>query len=590
MIPFKAIETFYETWLPEANRKGHHLVAPCPLCRRAQQAKPGRMTVLLNPESYLRGYFRCSAHCVPGGFHAHFARLMGIDGAQVPGFDPDADTYALGVQFPARHLGTELDQFTSLLGDAQKEYFTRMGISAEVLKQMRIGFNGRYMVFPYIQENGFAYAAHCLLPGREQDQFWHGNELFFTGEAAVYNAGEIERAEHGALFITDGEVNMLILKSLGYPAIAVPDGADLEILKTERLARIEHVFLLVCNTPEARQSTRELAVRLGFKARILAWPPTFKRGAHLSKVAAYPAMDTAKTVQRMIQQSKAFSPFISPEKEQRQFMAFLEKEKGKALMGIQTGFEKMDRHLEGLRGINILGGPPKAGKSCFFMQISSEVARRKVPVIYYDFENGRQKIYLRTLVRLSDVSEKQIRSGAMEPPEQERLRQAREQFASLLTRFRVVNDRRLTPDTMRRHIDFIKHETRADDILVVVDSLHKLPFKDLTERRTGIDSWLRQLEAIRDEQQVCFLVISELSRGKGGGYGETPDLSSFKESGDIEYSADNAMILMPDWDPLAPVADNQRKSTLWVVASREASPGRVTDYVLDYPYWRFREQ
>ncbi len=50
--------------------------------------------------------------------------------------------------------------------------------------------------------------------------------------------------------------------------------------------------------------------------------------------------------------------------------------------------------------------------------------------------------------------------------------------------------------------------------------LFKLPFNEFTERRTGIDTWLRQMESIRDELQVSFLVISELSRGAGGAYGE----------------------------------------------------------------------
>ena len=112
---------------------------------------------------------------------------------------------------------------------------------------------------------------------------------------------------------------------------------------------------------------------------------------------------------------------------------------------------------------------------------------------------------------------------------------------------------------MRRQIDLLQHETRRDDTLVVLDSLHKLPFKDLTEGRTGIDAWLRHLEAIRDEQNVSFLVVSELSRGQGGGYSEKPDLGSFKESGDIEYSADNAMILLPDWDLLDPISTEQRE-------------------------------
>jgi replicative DNA helicase len=258
-------------------------------------------------------------------------------------------------------------------------------------------------------------------------------------------------------------------------------------------------------------------------------------------------------------------------------------------LGIETGFAKLDGAVDGLRGINIMGGPPKAGKSCFFMQISTKIARRKVPVIYYDFENGRQKIYMRTLVRTSSVPEKKIRSGRLDADESGQLHNAMKAFDHMLAYFRVVTDRQLSPEVMRRHIDFLKHETRKDDLLIVLDSLHKLPFKSLTERRTGIDFWLRQIEAIRDEHQVCFLVISELTRGKGGGYGEKPDMGSFKESGDIEYSADNAMILSPNWDPLDPPPAQDRKNVLWMVASRESSPGKVAEYQLEYPYWRFKE-
>lgn len=589
MIPFEQIKRFYEAHLPNAAWNGHHLVAPCPFCSDRGNKSQGRITVLLKPDSYFRGLFKCRAGCDAGGYHIQFARMLGIEARRVPGLDPDHEGYVAATQYPSRHIGSEVEKFISLMGEAQYDDFARYQISKSTLSLMRVGFNGRYLVHPYIQDNGLAYAARCVMPGRQQDFFWHGNEAFFSGEAAVYNAAEIERCEGGALFITEGELSQLILHTMGYPAVAVPNSDALDGLNTERLEHIEHLFLLVANTPEARQAARHFAVRIGFKARILTWPDSLKRGDHLPQLALDPAVDLKKALQGMIRQSKSFSPFASPDKEHHHFITFLDQQKGKEIPGIQTGFEKLDRHTEGLRGINILGGPPKAGKSCFFMQISSEVARGNVPVIYYDFENGRQKIYSRTLVRLSNLSDKKMRSGALEPEETEQLQKAHEAFKTLLSHFKVVNDRQLSPDTMRRHIDFIKHETRQDDLLVVVDSLHKLPFKDLSERRTGIDSWLRQFEAIRDEQQVCFLVISELSRGKGGGYGEKPDLSSFKESGDIEYSADNAFILMPNWDPLSATAASKRTSHLWIVASRESNPGQVAEYELDYPFWRFKE-
>ena len=292
----------------------------------------------------------------------------------------------------------------------------------------------------------------------------------------------------------------------------------------------------------------------------------------------------------MVKASKTFSPFSSPDKDHRNFIRLLERDKGKRILGLSSGFEKMDHALNGIRGINIIGGQPKAGKSCFLMQISTEVARRNNPVIYYDFENGRQKIYTRTLCRLSTLSEEDMR---MRNPGEEKsgsLKTAYEDFRDMLHYFRVVTNRKLSPDIMRRQIDFLQHETRRDHCLVVVDSLHKLPFKNLSERRTGIDEWLRHLEAIRDEQNVSFLVISELSRGEGGHYSAKPDLGSFKESGDIEYSADNAMILLPDWNPLDPISSKERKSALWLAASRENSPGKIAEYVLEFPFWRFCEK
>jgi hypothetical protein len=46
---------------------------------------------------------------------------------------------------------------------------------------------------------------------------------------------------------------------------------------------------------------------------------------------------------------------------------------------------------------------------------------------------------------------------------------------------------------------------------------------------------------------------------------------------------------MPNWDPLDPVSTQQRKEILWLVASRENSPGQVAEYQIEYPFWRFKE-
>jgi replicative DNA helicase len=50
------------------------------------------------------------------------------------------------------------------------------------------------------------------------------------------------------------------------------------------------------------------------------------------------------------------------------------------------------------------------------------------------------------------------------------------------------------------------------------------------------------------------------------------------------------MILAPEWDPLASIPSDEKRSVLWLVASRENSPGKVAEYVLEYPFWGFREE
>lgn len=49
------------------------------------------------------------------------------------------------------------------------------------------------------------------------------------------------------------------------------------------------------------------------------------------------------------------------------------------------------------------------------------------------------------------------------------------------------------------------------------------------------------------------------------------------------------MVLLPQGEPFADGPPEERANDLWLVASREQSPGRVAGYRLDYPFWGFIE-
>ncbi len=581
------ITLFYLEHLTSATLQGKLLQAPCPFC--GEKKDGGRLVVFLNPESYFHGYFRCLNRCLPGGFPLHFAEQAGISGEGLPGYDPDRESLAAAMDYPSGDINNEIKKFTSRLTQELLGEFKGRGIGREALTEMMIGYNGRYLVYPYFQADGNCYSARCIHPERPEDSFWYGDEELHVPKFQIFNIADIDRCVRGALFVVEGEDNLLTLKQLGLPGVAVSTAGGFDHLDAALFSAVETIFLVAINNPAASRSARNLAIRLGYKARIIRWPDNAPRDFSLCRLALEKADAFRETVFQLIRQARSFSPFSSPAREFSLFTARMQRESGEHYRSPSTGFTRLDQALEGMHGINIMGGPPKTGKSCFFIQIATDMARRNIPVIYYDFENSRQKIYQRTLCRLSRLAEYRIKAESLDSDEQKRLAKARTDLRQLLTSFRVVTDRALTPEIMRRHIDFLRHETRNERTVVVVDSLHKLPFADISERRSGIDGWLRHFEAMRDELDVSFLVISELSRDAENRFSGRPHLGSFKGSGDIAYSADNALILVPDWDPFENSDAAERTNTLWLVASREHSPGRVAGYRLDFPYWGFEE-
>ncbi len=563
--------------------------ADCPFCK-AHGYDKGRLIVFLNKDSFFHGYFRCVNRCVPGGFPLWFARLADIPLSEVPEYDPDERIVTGQHDYPVENINEEVRAFQDRITDTLYKQFEQRGIGKAVLMEMGVGFNGRYLVYPYIQEDGNCYSARCVYPERLEDYFWHGNEDFSKEPFNLFNVEDIERCENGALFICEGEDNLLTLKQLGFAGVAVSHYNALEKVSGDLFTKVRTVFICVANSLESDKAAKNLASRIGYKARILAWPLSSPKNYNLSRLANDLGKGFGAQVGEMVKACRAFSPFSSPVREYQSFLQNLLKEQGDEYLNLSSGFSKLDAALGGIHGINVIGGAPKVGKSTFLIQIASEMALKKIPVLYYDFENGRQKIYQRTLSRLARLSIDQLRNQSLPEDQKKKYDLGRKQLQKMFFYWRVINDRKVTPELMRKHIDFIRHETRSEYTVVVVDSLHKLPFNEFTERRTGIDAWLRQMESIRDDLQVSFLVISELSRGTAGSYLDEPHLGVFKGSGDIEYSADNAMVLYPSSrESVGADALNGKANTLCLVASREHSPGRVADYRLDFPYWGFTE-
>lgn len=201
--------------------------------------------------------------------------------------------------------------------------------------------------------------------------------------------------------------------------------------------------------------------------------------------------------------------------------------------------------IGGVHGIWAIAGEPKVGKSTLGWQIALDVGQ-KIPVVYYDFENGFPTI----VHRLKGV------------------------FGDDVARLRTGTERIYYRDSIRSLDSDLSRV--APPALVVVDSLQKLPAS--TEfRREGLVKWVHRLEALK-KRGYTVLEISEVARSS---YGDVrPFVGIFKETGEIEYSADVGAQM---------VRFSDTETHFHIVAHRHRNvSGRVAVFQRHHSWW-FRE-
>jgi hypothetical protein len=262
---------------------------------------------------------------------------------------------------------------------------------------------------------------------------------------------------------------------------------------------------------------------------------------------------------------------------------------------VATGFARLDAALGGglaIPSLNVLGAGPKALKSTWAQVLATRHVEAGGVAYVLDLENGRQRFLRRLLCRRAELGAKEVAAALRD----ERAgvftsRQAAERWRAAKLWVRDEIGPRLfvefaPPRDLARRLAAVRTIARDRPVLVVIDSLQKLPM-DFADRRASTDQWVRLFERLRYELELVFVVVSEIKRDPRGGY--TAHESAFKESGSIEYSADLAMTLTrPSADE-----DQEAVSTLRVELARDSDEdprGDVASYAPVRPHYGLEER
>jgi replicative DNA helicase len=242
---------------------------------------------------------------------------------------------------------------------------------------------------------------------------------------------------------------------------------------------------------------------------------------------------------------------------------------------VSTGLRPLDDVLSGgLRpGLAICGGIPGVGKTAFGLQLTLKAARAGTPAVYLSAEQHPDELLARLLAAETRHPVVQLLDGNPNV-----IAAAFEVLEALpLHLVYVEGDRPSGAGSvmaLTKVIDEVA-DLHGSAPFTCVDYLQRLSAGDVNGRdelRVAIGKVSSGLSKLVREREISLLAISSLNRASYAK--ERPSLDSFKETGNIEFDADVAMILKRPESAKDQSQEKPRVSShlspveLWVVKNR----------------------
>jgi len=188
----------------------------------------------------------------------------------------------------------------------------------------------------------------------------------------------------------------------------------------------------------------------------------------------------------------------------------------------------------------IIGARPACGKTSLLTQLLIGSARAGSPCLLLTGEMSQSEIVGRMLAQVSGVNAGVVRSGKfLTPTDSERIMDEGQ---------RLSEEPIFIEELRGRNIEqlggLIKRQVKKHGVKIVgVDYLGLIETKGKRSRYEEVSDLSRKLKTIAMENKIVLLCLVQLNRSGAGQENKPPELSHFRDSGQIEQDADLALLL-----------------------------------------------
>jgi replicative DNA helicase len=255
---------------------------------------------------------------------------------------------------------------------------------------------------------------------------------------------------------------------------------------------------------------------------------------------------------------------------------------GKPTLGRSTGFQKLDEHIGGVEGgdLIVVAGRPGMGKTALALQITETIARDvHAPAlgIVLSLEMAKERLMIRSLARVAGERARELRTGR--PGNWSNVTEAVHELAKLPI---IVDDAPgLTPLRLRSKVRRLHATLRARFPqlplgVIVVDYIQLMGADDVRRggtRTEEISQITRALKLTAKELNCTVLALSQFRRPPPGKSAPRPELGELRDSGSIEQDADVVLAIHRDDAYRKPGAEPDGKAELIVLKGRNSGEG-----------------
>ena len=229
--------------------------------------------------------------------------------------------------------------------------------------------------------------------------------------------------------------------------------------------------------------------------------------------------------------------------------------KGKAeLLGIKTGFDKLDRATLGLDGLIVLGGMPGAGKTSLALQLAFSASDLGTPTLFYSLEMPRRAILTKILNRLTHIRYTDLLLKGGDPQllsdKQNELTTGKKLLEAIGKKFyirsRESQEAEINFEIVEQEINFVKAGHKAERVFVAIDHLQVFDPGQARDQLDKENKLITGFKGISERTGATILLISQKSKM---GF-KQKDMMGIKGSVDIVYLADVVMTLESDSEQL----------------------------------------